>query len=381
MDPVHELSRCAVNSLSQDVDPRRAQGSPYLERCFPQGAVRGEQRHQMAVQGLRHVQDHLGSASGVVGAATRIRQVVRNQEQGVAPIVERAVNQQLVAIVGEPQALAQEPEVAVRRKGRAGQHHRFFLLEQHLGQDGTDGQRGRVQHDVAPHHVDPLDLLIIEPSEDRSQTFVELGHRVDGAQQLVALAVVGEIEYPLVDQPPHIVQPIDAVGHERCEGLPLAGGGAPFRGLADRNFERHRLTIVVPPGVGLIDVRDRSPQLLPRLQGLVATGRRVGESIPGAPEVLVVGRLVGNSGQVPEQPVDAVQLLREVILGDFKAELPARLLLQVVGFVDDEVLVILQHGAAHGQIGQQQGVVHHQDVRRFSTLPGLTQETGRPAAE
>ena len=53
-----------------------------------------------------------------------------------------------------------------------------------------------------------------------------------------------------------------------------------------------------------------------------------------------MGRLVGDAGQVPEQPVDAVQFLREVVLSHFKAQLPTGLLLQMVGLVDDEVLVI-----------------------------------------
>ena len=78
--------------------------------------------------------------------------------------------------------------------------------------------------------------------------------------------------------------------------------------------------------------------------------------------------------------MDPVQFLRQGILGNFKPQLPAGFLLQVVRLVDNHPLVVPQHGAAHRQIGQQQGMVHDQNVRPVGLLPRPAQETGRAFA-
>ena len=83
----------------------------------------------MAVQSLRHVQNDVGGAAGMVGAPTGVGQVVGHQEQRVAAIVERTVHQQLVAVFRETDPLPQKAEVGIRSQRGAGQHHRLLLLE------------------------------------------------------------------------------------------------------------------------------------------------------------------------------------------------------------------------------------------------------------
>ena len=82
-----------------------------------------------------------------------------------------------------------------------------------------------------------------------------------------------------------------------------------------------------------------------------------------------------------DDAIDAVQFLGESCVGDFKTQLAAGLFFQMMGFVDDETLVILQNGSADGQVGQEQGVIDDQDVGRLGSLAGLAQEAGRPVAE
>ena len=82
-----------------------------------------------------------------------------------------------------------------------------------------------------------------------------------------------------------------------------------------------------------------------------------------------------------DDPIDAFQFLRQRAGRDFKAQLPARFFLQVMRLVDDQPLVVSQHGAAHGEIGQQQGVVDYQHVGRCRLVTGLAQEAGRTAPQ
>ena len=84
---------------------------------------------------------------------------------------------------------------------------------------------------------------------------------------------------------------------------------------------------------------------------------------------------------MPHDAIDAFQFLHNGSRVNLKTQLPAGLFLQMVGFVNNQMLIVGQHRAAHGHIGQQQRVIHHQNVRRFRPLPGLAQEAGGAAVQ
>ena len=176
MQTVNELAGCPIDTLGQHGDAHRAQRPPDLERRLSQRAVGGEQRHQVAVQRLRHVGDYLGSPPGVFGAPARVGEIVGHHEQRVPPVVERAVHQQLFAFFREAHPLPEESEIGVGGQRRAGQYHRLLLLEQLLGQDGAHRQRRGVKGEVAPDHVDPLDLFIVIATKKRRQPLVQQGN-------------------------------------------------------------------------------------------------------------------------------------------------------------------------------------------------------------
>ena len=141
------------------------------------------------------------------------------------------------------------------------------------------------------------------------------------------------------------------------------------------------MPVVVASAFRLIEAGHGAPQLLPALQCLVAGGGGPGDCIAGAGRVVVLAGLARRPGQKSEQPVDGVQFLGQIIFGDLKAQLTAGLFLQVMRFINDQPLVVLQHRAAHRQVSQQQGVVHHEDMSRFGAASGLAQEAGSAAPE
>ena len=114
-------------------------------------------------------------------AAARVGEIVGHHEQRVPPVVERAVHQQLVALFREAHPLPEESEVGVGGQRGAGQHYRLLLLKQLLGQDGSHRQRRGVKGEVAPHHVDPLDLLIVIAAKKRRQPLVQQSDVLDEA--------------------------------------------------------------------------------------------------------------------------------------------------------------------------------------------------------
>ena len=73
---------------------------------------------------------------------------------------------------------------------------------------------------------------------------------------------------------------------------------------------------------------------------------------------------------------DALQF----ILGQLEAELVGGRFFQVVGFVNDDVVVFRNQAAAEGQVGHQQGVVDHDDVGLLGPLAGGAKEAGGAVA-
>ena len=138
---------------------------------------------------------------------------------------------------------------------------------------------------------------------------------------------------------------------------------------------------MVAPAFRLIEAGHGAPQLLPALQCLIAGGGSPGERITRPGRVVVLAGLTRRSGQKSEQTIDAVQLLGQVVFGDLKAQLTTGFFLQVMGLINNQPLIVLEHGAAHRQIGQQQGVVHYEDMGRFGAASRLAQEAGSAAPE
>ena len=52
-----------------------------------------------------------------------------------------------------------------------------------------------------------------------------------------------------------------------------------------------------------------------------------------------------------------------------------------MGFVDDDALIVRDNAAAAHQVGQQQGVVDHDDMGLLGPVPGTADETGAGAVE
>ena len=287
LQPVDELTRRAVDALGQHGDAIGTQLAAHAEGCVAQGAVGGEQGQQVAVQFPGHVEDDLGGAVGVVGSATGVGQVVGDEQQGVAAVVERAVHQQFVAVFGEAHPLAQEVKAGVGGQRGAGQDDRFLFGEEIFGQDGANGQRRGVQGEAAAHHVEPLDLLFVVASENGGQAVVNLGDGVGGAGQFGGGSVVGEgkpaVGYGALESG----QPVDALTQENRQRFPLNGGQAPGTGLACALVQGERLAFLVG-AVAAVGARgaavqpvDGLPEALPGLSDLVAAGAGVGDGVSG----------------------------------------------------------------------------------------------------
>jgi hypothetical protein len=73
--------------------------------------------------------------------------------------------------------------------------------------------------------------------------------------------------------------------------------------------------------------------------------------------------------------------LTHILMSDLKTELLRRLIDEVMRFIDDEVPVRRQHTALGQQIGQQQRMVHDDDVRAFGCGPRPVEETLVPPME
>ncbi len=55
----------------------------------------------------------------------------------------------------------------------------------------------------------------------------------------------------------------------------------------------------------------------------------------------------------------------DLAVGDVEAEGIGGGVFQVMGLVNDQVIVVGQHPVAGSHIGQEQGMIHHQDVSRL----------------
>ena len=85
-------------------------------------------------------------------------------------------------------------------------------------------------------------------------------------------------------------------------------------------------------------------------------------------------RLPGQTGQ-------GIDFLIQPFRGNLKAELVGGGILQVMGFVDDDPLIVRDNAAAAHQVGQQQGVVDHYDMGLLGPFPGTADETGAGPVE
>ena len=74
--------------------------------------------------------------------------------------------------------------------------------------------------------------------------------------------------------------------------------------------------------------------------------------------------------------MNAVQHLKKSPPTHTAAELVGRGLFKVVRFIDHEVVIRGDRAAAGGQVGEQEGMVHDQDMGGFSRLPGAEEEAG-----
>ena len=74
------------------------------------------------------------------------------------------------------------------------------------------------------------------------------------------------------------------------------------------------------------------------------------------------------------------QQARQVGLGDAEAERVGRGGFEVMGFVDDQVVVFGQHAAAGGHIREQQGMVDDQQVGALGGLAGAVEGAGAAGA-
>ena len=92
---------------------------------------------------------------------------------------------------------------------------------------------------------------------------------------------------------------------------------------------------------------------------------------------------LGGQGQarLPGQAGQGFDFLIQPFRGNLKAELVGGGILQVMGFVDDDALIVRDNAAAAHQVGQQQGVIDHDDMGLLGPIPGTADETGAGAVE
>ena len=95
-----------------------------------------------------------------------------------------------------------------------------------------------------------------------------------------------------------------------------------------------------------------------------------------APGLRGEGAAQGGDGRADESAVAAekLQLLVDARLAELEAELLRRDLLEVVGLIDDQHVVVGYERPSGGQVGDQQRVVDDDDVRRRGPLPSSAQE-------
>ena len=350
VQPVNQLAGRAVDALGQHADAGGAQLPPHLIRRLAQRVVRGEQRQHMAVQRLRHIDDGLRRAAVLLGAAPRVGQIFRHQQQRITAVVERAVHQQLVAVVRETDPFSQKVKTAVRGQRGAGQHDAVDIVKQLLAQDGADGQRRGVHREAAPLHHQPLDLIRFVASENRRQIIMQPDNSVNAGAKFGGRLGRRVGKHFLPRQPRQFLQRLGAFVAQDGRRFPLGGHGAPFAAAAGLLVQRQRIPPVV---VGLADagpvkISNGVPQSFPGLAGGVAGGHGGGNGV-----LRPVGiRLNFNPGRQRRQPrqgaIDAFQFPGQSILGNLKTQLPTGLIIEMMRLIDDQPLVVGYDAAAGG---------------------------------
>jgi len=104
-----------------------------------------------------------------------------------------------------------------------------------------------------------------------------------------------------------------------------------------------------------------------------------GNRVPGARTDALLTKETGHAADqtawcVSNRMAQSAQVRVEILPAHVDAELVGGNVLEVVGLVDNQVLILGQHAAFHRQVGQEQGVVHHHQVRPFSAVSRPVEE-------